>query len=62
MATNGTMKENSLRHKLTWFDVHHLLYLQLLGEVVGDNGSEGGEQGSQEDTNVTDVNRDVEKM
>lgn len=39
-----------------------VFYLQLLGEVVGDYGGEGREQGSQEDTDVTDVNGDVEKM
>lgn len=37
-------------------------HLQFLSEMVGDNGSKGGEQGSQEDTNITDVNSDVEKM
>lgn len=39
-----------------------LFYLQFLGEVVGDNGGEGGEQRSQEHADVTDVNGDVEKM
>lgn len=38
------------------------VYLQLLGEVVGDYGGEGGEQGSQEDTHITNVDGDVEKM
>lgn len=41
---------------------HNQLYLQLLGEVVGDYGREGGEQGSQEYTDVTDVDGDVEKV
>ncbi len=39
-----------------------MFYLQLFGEVVGHYGSEGGEQGSQEDTDITDVDGDVEKM
>lgn len=39
-----------------------VFYLQLLGEVVGDDGSEGGEQGSEEHTDVADVNSDVKKM
>ena len=30
--------------------------------MVGNNGGERGEQGSQEDADVTDVNGDVEKM
>lgn len=42
--------------------VRDVFYLQLLGEVVGDDGSEGGEQGSEEDTDVADVNSDVKKM
>lgn len=41
---------------------YYVFYLQLLGEVVGHYGSEGREQGSQEDTDITDVNSDVEKV
>lgn len=41
---------------------YYVFYLQLLGEVVGDYGGEGGEQWSQKDTDITDVNGDVEKM
>lgn len=38
------------------------VYLELLGEVVGDDGSEGREEGRQEHADIADVNRDVEKM
>lgn len=44
------------------YESYHPFYLQLLGEVIGDYSSEGGEQGSQENTDITDVNSDVEKM
>lgn len=30
--------------------------------MVGDDGSEGGEEGSQEDTDVADVDGDVEEV
>ena len=36
--------------------------LQLLGEVVGDDDGEGGEERSQEHTHVADVNGDVEEV
>lgn len=39
-----------------------MFYLQLLGEVIGHNGSKGGKQGSQEHTDIADVNRDMEKV
>ena len=42
--------------------IHWSLYLELLGEVVGDDGGEGREEGGQEDAHVADVNRDVEKV
>lgn len=37
-------------------------YLQLPGEVVGHYGGEGGKQGSQEHTDIADVNSDVEEV
>lgn len=40
----------------------HVLYLQLLSEVVGHYGSKGAEQWSQEDADITDVNGDVKKV
>lgn len=39
-----------------------MFYLQLLGEVVGHNGGEGREQGSQEDADIADVDGDVEEV
>lgn len=47
--------------------MHHSLscvvfYLQLLGEVVGDYSGEGGEQRRQENTDISDVDGDVEKV
>lgn len=43
---------------------HTLLapYLELFGEVVSHNGGEGGEEGSQEHADVTDVDGDVEEV
>lgn len=38
------------------------LYLELFGEVVSHNGGEGGEEGSQEHADVTDVDGDVEEV
>ena len=38
------------------------MYLELLGEVVGDDGGEGREEGSQEHTHIADVDRDVEEV
>lgn len=49
-------------HRFFNYQYYYVLYLQFLGEVVSDNSSEGGEQGSQEDTDITDVYGDVEKM
>lgn len=37
-------------------------YLQLLGEVVSDDGGEGGEEGSEKHTDVSDVYGDVKKV
>lgn len=48
--------------KKTLSDAPPLLYLELLGEVVGHDGGKGGKQGSQEDANITDVDGDVEEM
>lgn len=36
--------------------------LELLGEVVGDDSGEGGEERSEEDADVADVDGDVEKV
>ena len=35
---------------------------QLLGEVVGNDGCEGGEERGQEHTHVTDVNGDIDQV
>lgn len=39
-----------------------VFYLQLPGEVIGHYGSKGGKQGSQEHTDIADVNGDVEEV
>lgn len=49
-------------HNIVFSSSYYVFYLQLLSEVVGHDGSERGEQGSQEDTNITDVNGNVEKV
>ena len=36
--------------------------LELFCEVVSDNHSEGGEEGSKEHADVTNVNGDIEKV
>ena len=37
-------------------------HLELLCEVVGDDGGERGEEGGQKHTHVADVNGDVEEV
>lgn len=36
--------------------------LELLGEVVGDNGSEGGEERCEKHAHISDVDGDVEEV
>lgn len=36
--------------------------LELLGEVVGDDGSEGGEQRCEKHAHISDVDGDVEEV
>ena len=40
----------------------HLHHLQLLGEVVGDDDSERGEERGKEHTHVANINRDIQQM
>lgn len=49
-------------HNIVSSSSYYVFYLQFLSEVVGHNGSERGEQGSQKDTNIPDVNSNVEKV
>lgn len=51
---NGTNRTGSVRKKGT--------DLELLGEVVGDDGSEGGEERCKEHAHVSDVDGDMEEV
>lgn len=43
-------------------DLSPTTHLEFLGEVVGDNDGERGEERGQEHTHVADVNGDVQKV
>lgn len=42
--------------------VIQILYLELFGKVVCNDGGEGGEERGQENTDIPNVNGDMEKM
>lgn len=42
--------------------VTHILYLELFGKVVRNDGGEGGEKRGQENTDIPNVNGDMEEM
>lgn len=54
-ALYGKLQNSEAMHRST-------LYLEFFGEVISYYGGEGREEGSQEYTNISDVNSNVEEV